>query len=220
MLAVEAQDALGRRVFLRHAFVVADPTPRRPAFLADITMGENVRISTIGGEDGAKAADNYYGDACVQWVATMEEPAGHATKQWTDSQYETNESWLHCVTVARYGAGPWGTKVAGMPKGTTAQWIWPEPGQELHRRPSELVPMLSLKPEATISIAATADSMYALYLNGELIGSGAQWQQCGLLRWLKPKLGRNVVAAIVQDSSGTNRLLVALSNPHPPHPRP
>jgi hypothetical protein len=54
------------------------------------------------------------------WKVTTTAPTGTG---WTNTGFD-DSGWASATTYGGYGVGPWGTRVAGFPTGTGAQWIW------------------------------------------------------------------------------------------------
>ncbi|KAJ6451769.1 bacterial alpha-L-rhamnosidase-domain-containing protein [Mycena sanguinolenta] len=110
------------------------------------------------------------------WHTTASIPADFQSPGLDDSD------WPFAVSLGQYGVDPWDTQVLlaapapTTPTLTTANWIWasePNPpdapvGNVAFRR---TFPSPAGKEAVSATIIMTADDLYTLYLNGEIVGS-------------------------------------------------
>lgn len=119
---------------------------------------------------------------------------------------------------------PWGIRVllvalsfVGMANSLTAaepQWIWASEGQPLTSPAASAYFRATFQlddPQAG-QIEITADNSYSLWINGERIGAGIDWQQIDRFD-LKSRLikGKNVIAVLGQNSDGPAGLVARVT---------
>lgn len=94
------------------------------SYTVSLQSGENViavKGMDAGGVAGFIASLSWTGGSAVSdggWKVATTEQTG-----WTDVGFD-DSGWVNATTYGAYGVAPWGTRVAGFPAGTDAQWIW------------------------------------------------------------------------------------------------
>jgi alpha-L-rhamnosidase len=156
------------------------------------------------------------------WRATASIPTNFQSPAVSDS------TWPTASSLGQYGVSPWGTQVAISPPATVtpsltdAAWIWPlesdppdAPLGDVAFRKTFTTPPGKTTVSAIIII--TADDLFTLYVNGELIGGSVDepnaWQIAPLFR--VPLDANSNLFAVRATNAGTDvnpaGLIVAVS---------
>jgi hypothetical protein len=129
-------------------------------------------------------------------VSVQEEP------RWNTVDFD-DRGWAAATAYGSYGVEPWGTRAAGIPEATPAQWIWSadnEGDDAVYLRYSFFIGPVG----ALVDITTSVDNTYEIYLNGAFVGTGNDWFNAQTFSGLALQPGRNVIAV-----KGTNTGLVA-----------
>ncbi|KAJ7491236.1 lectin [Mycena latifolia] len=113
------------------------------------------------------------------WRASLTVPAGYQQLSFDDN------SWTPAVTEGAYGIGPWGQIPVPSPPPvfsltTAANWIWTNDVVDGAAPPAARAFRRTYTPPtgqtaASAKIIIIADDEYSLYINGVLVGSGADF---------------------------------------------
>src|SRR6266566_1151531 len=121
--------------------------------------------------------------------------------------------WSQGYVSQNYGATPWGT-ITGWPD-TSAQWIWWDTNANVSASSDNVYfrRVFSVPTTTSLSVTITSDNTYTLYLDGNQLGTGSNWQQPGSYA-ASVSPGYHVLAIYATNPDGPDAagLLVSVKN--------
>ena len=122
----------------------------------------------------------------------------------------TTSGWKPVRIIGSYGDPP-RTRVQGMPDETSANWIWGDAADASHKTPDSfyfryVVRGVTRQP---YRIAVSGDDGYELFVNGQLVGSGASWTVATPV--VRELADGDVLAIRAWDEAGVGAVLVDAS---------
>lgn len=142
------------------------------------------------------------------WLVTTKPP----TQGWNTTQnWLPAAQWNQAIPSQNYGLSPWGT-LTGWPD-NNAQWIWSTANANVSASldPVWFRRIFSVPSTTNLNISITTDNTYVLYLDGNKIGTGSNWQQVNsYIRNIGA--GYHLLAINATNTGGSAGLLISVKN--------